>query len=185
MTNAAGEARAGHVPSIRRACFFSTALGWMATAWSEHGLAAVTFGHRRSGQARRTLQSLCVQLDTAEIEANRPDDLAIRLRAYAEGEPDDFRDVPLDLGEMTDFQRRVSLACRRIDYGQTRTYADLAARIGSPGAARAVGNVMARNRLPIIIPCHRVVGSAGALGGYSAPGGLGTKRWLLRLEGSL
>jgi methylated-DNA-[protein]-cysteine S-methyltransferase len=105
------------------------------------------------------------------------------LREYSEGQSDDFSDVLLDLDDMTDFQRRVSLVCRTIPFGQTSTYGELAARVGSPNAARAVGAVMARNRLPIIIPCHRVVGTAGRLGGYSAPGGLDTKRRLLRLEG--
>jgi methylated-DNA-[protein]-cysteine S-methyltransferase len=89
----------------------------------------------------------------------------------------------LDLTELTDFQRRVSLACRQIAWGNTCTYGELATRIGSPRAARAVGSVMARNRLPIVIPCHRVLGTAGRLGGYSAPGGLDTKRRLLQLEG--
>jgi methylated-DNA-[protein]-cysteine S-methyltransferase len=113
------------------------------------------------------------------------DDLARRLQAYAEGSPDDFRDVPLQLHGVTPFQRRVYLACRRIPYGDTCSYAELARRAGSARAARAVGNIMASNRLPIILPCHRVVGSGGHLGGYSAPGGLKTKRRLLRLEGAL
>ncbi|MCL4678177.1 MAG: methylated-DNA--[protein]-cysteine S-methyltransferase [Alphaproteobacteria bacterium] len=109
--------------------------------------------------------------------------VALRLRAYSEGQSDDFGDVLLDLNDLTDFQRRVSLACRTIPFGQTSTYGELAVRVGSPNAARAVGAVMARNRLPIVIPCHRVLGAAGRLGGYSAPGGLRTKRRLLHLEG--
>ncbi|MEX1224432.1 MAG: MGMT family protein, partial [Pirellulales bacterium] len=76
-------------------------------------------------------------------------------------------------------------ACRRIPIGQTMSYAELAAVAGSPGAARAVGNIMAGNRVPIIVPCHRVVGSGGSLGGYSSSGGLRTKRRLLSLEASL
>ncbi|NIL99328.1 MAG: methylated-DNA--[protein]-cysteine S-methyltransferase, partial [Planctomycetales bacterium] len=110
------------------------------------------------------------------------DRLADRLQAYAEGQPDDFRDVAVDLDCFTRFQQRVLRACRTIPYGQTVCYADLAARCGSPAAARAVGNVMSNNRLPLIVPCHRVVGSAGRLGGFSAPGGLAMKRRLLRLE---
>ena len=72
--------------------------------------------------------------------------------------------------------------CRLIPYGQVLTYGELAERAGSPRAARAVGNVMRTNRFPLIVPCHRVVGAAGALGGYSAPTGLKMKRRLLRLE---
>jgi methylated-DNA-[protein]-cysteine S-methyltransferase len=106
-----------------------------------------------------------------------------RLQAYAEGSPEDFTDVDVDPGVLTEFQRRVIRGCRRIRYGQTLTYAQLAAKAGCPGAARAVGNCMARNRIPLIIPCHRVIGSHGGLGGYSAPGGVSLKRRLLQLEG--
>jgi methylated-DNA-[protein]-cysteine S-methyltransferase len=73
-------------------------------------------------------------------------------------------------------------ACRKIAPGKTLTYAELADKVGSPGAARAVGNCMARNRFPLIIPCHRVVGSNGHLGGYSAAEGIPFKKRLLELE---
>jgi O-6-methylguanine DNA methyltransferase len=84
------------------------------------------------------------------------------------------------IGEFTSQykMRRVELSKRH-----GHTYGDIAVQVGSPNSARAVGGVMARNRLPIVIPCHRVLGTAGRLGGYSAPGGLDTKRWLLCLEG--
>ena len=72
--------------------------------------------------------------------------------------------------------------CRRIPYGRTMSYAELAAKAGSPNAARAVGNCMAGNRIPLIVPCHRVVCSDGRLGSYSAPGGTRMKRRLLDLE---
>ncbi len=73
-------------------------------------------------------------------------------------------------------------ACRRIPWGQTRSYAQLAAVAGRPGAARAVGSVMAKNRVPLVVPCHRVIASSGQLGGYSAPQGLSLKRRLLAME---
>ena len=170
---------------ISRMCVFSTSLGWMGTAWNDRWLAAVSFGYRRREQALSAIEAKCGQRIPREVTEERLDQLAVRLQAYADGDPDDFRDVSLDWSDMTDFQRRVSLACRAIPYGGTCSYAELASRIGSPNAARAVGNVMARNRIPILIPCHRVLGAAGALGGYSAPGGLDTKRRLLRLEGSV
>ena len=88
--------------------------------------------------------------------------------------------VPLKL-EGTDFTRKVYDIVRRIPAGETRTYAEVARAAGRPGAARAVGNVMARNRLCLFIPCHRVVGAAG-LGGFSGAGGLAQKRLLLDLE---
>ena len=95
----------------------------------------------------------------------------------------DFSDVPLALDHLTPFGRRVVAACRRIPWGQTRSYGELAAECGSPGAARAVGSVMAKNRYPLIVPCHRVLAAGGELGGYSAPDGLKMKRRLLAMEG--
>lgn len=91
--------------------------------------------------------------------------------------------MPLDLAATTDFQRRVLTEVAAIPAGQTRSYGDVAEAVGSPGAARAVGGVMARNPLPFLIPCHRVVASDGSLGGYAY--GLGVKRAMLASEGCL
>jgi methylated-DNA-[protein]-cysteine S-methyltransferase len=168
---------------FRQIKVFAARLGWFGIAWGDQGLAALTFGHEDRNQARLGLGSLgnlrkpSVDCDDAWI------DLIPRLRAYCDGRSDSFLDIPLDLTGLTDFQRRVTLACRQVSWGNTCTYGDLAARIGSPRAARAAGSVMARNRLPIVIPCHRVLGTARRLGGYSAPGGLDMKRRLLHLEG--
>ena len=104
-----------------------------------------------------------------------------RLDAYAEGQADDFADVRVWSEHWTPFQRRVLDCCRRIPYGQTQSYAELAIAAGSPGAARAVGRTMATNPIPLVIPCHRVVGSGGDLCGFSAFGGLDAKRRLLAL----
>ena len=101
-----------------------------------------------------------------------------------EGVPQTFDTVVLDLSGMTPFQADVIDACRMIEWGETCTYGELAARVGRPGAARAVGNVMRRNRVPLVVPCHRVVGRGGRLVGYSAPGGVELKSRLLRLEAS-
>src|SRR5262249_44145452 len=107
-----------------------------------------------------------------------------RLQSYAAGNDESFGDVPLDLSHLSAFQGRVVRACRKISRGRVRSYGELAAVAGSPGAARAVGNVMAQNRYPIIVPCHRVVGSAGALGGFSARDGISMKRRMLEMEGA-
>lgn len=104
--------------------------------------------------------------------------------AYAAGEPVDFADVAVDLAHLTPTQCRVIEQCRRIPYGQTLTYGRLAALAGSPGAARAVGNVMAANRCPLVIPCHRVVQAGGQIGHYSAPAGRRMKLRLLEQEGA-
>ena len=102
--------------------------------------------------------------------------------AWTVGAVDSFLDVPLDLNHFTPFRRRVYEACRRIPYGRTMTYAELAKKAGSPRAFRAVGSTMACNRLPLIVPCHRVVASGGKIGGFSAPDGISMKERLLLKE---
>jgi len=112
--------------------------------------------------------------------------LVQRLKAYAQGaETDDFLDVELDLGDQSDFECRVLNSCRKIQLGSTASYGQLASMAGSPRAARAVGNIMAKNQIPIIIPCHRVVLVSGGLGAYSAPGGVEMKKQLLAMENGL
>ena len=95
----------------------------------------------------------------------------------------DFADVALDLGSVGDFQRRIYDATRALVWGQTATYGDLARQAGSPGAARAVGQAMGHNPVPIIVPCHRVLAAGRRIGGFSAYGGALTKERLLAMEG--
>ena len=104
------------------------------------------------------------------------------LQQYAAGEPVNLNEVPLDLAGATPFEKRVREQLARIGYGQTISYGELAMQSGSPGAARAVGSVMARNPVPLLIACHRVLGAGGKLGGYSAPSGLEMKKRLLKME---
>jgi O-6-methylguanine DNA methyltransferase len=117
----------------------------------------------------------------------RRDDVALsdvqdKLRRFYDGQPVTF-DEPLDMSRATDFQRRVWEATRRIPRGQTRTYTEIARQVGSPRAARAVGQAMAGNPWPPIVPCHRVVGHGGRLTGFG--GGLDMKRRLLEMEGAI
>lgn len=116
--------------------------------------------------------------DSAE-EENFPPNLLIigELEAYFRGELQEFRSPFRQEG--TSFQQRVWSALRQIPYGETRTYGEIAQQIGSPGSARAVGTACGKNQLPLLVPCHRVVGTAG-IGGFSA--GIERKRTLLRLE---
>lgn len=102
---------------------------------------------------------------------------AVRLRRAFGG--------PVDLARVGPFEREVLAALRRIPAGEVRTYGDIARAVGQPGAARAVGTACARNPVPLLIPCHRVVRSDGGLGGYSLTGGVGLKRRLLDAEGAL
>lgn len=159
---------------------FRTKLGWMAAQFVDEKLVRLTFGQHSRSDA------------LAAIDAKSPDGKISpgiaatieRLTAYSAGEGDELMeiDVAYPIG-VTPFQRRVLEACRAIPAGETLSYAQLAVIAGAPGAARAVGNVMRTNRIPLVIPCHRVVGSGGYLGGYSAPEGLAMKRRLLEREG--
>jgi len=170
---------------IDRITVFPTGLGWISAAWQDSRLAALTFGHNGP---QRAVAAIGLQEYAEEIQhlgANSRDALARRLRTYAEGEPDDFLDVQLVLGGVTRFRQRVMRECRRIRYGDTITYGELAAKAGSPRAARAVGSAMANNPIALVVPCHRVVGAGDGLGGYSAPDGLRMKKRLLRLEGAI
>lgn len=108
---------------------------------------------------------------------------ARQLVAYFAGEAVEFT-VPLDEEHVTPFRKKVYEIVRGIGRGQVMTYGQVAAAAGSPGAARGVGSAMAANPLPVVIPCHRVVGVGGALTGYSGAGGIDSKRWLLELEAS-
>jgi methylated-DNA-[protein]-cysteine S-methyltransferase len=162
---------------------FPSSLGWFALCGQGDRVEGLTFGHSSSKSAKMALPPNLIR--QARALRRRPP-LVGRLQAYAKGaRPDDFGDIEAEVGRLTDFEQRVLSACRKIPFGSTLTYAQLAAVAGSPKACRAVGNCMARNTIPIIIPCHRVVQSGGGLGSYSAPGGTGTKKRLLAIEKSL
>lgn len=167
---------------LRQSYVFPTEFGWMAICWTGERMRGFTLGHPSAAAALAALGDGADPIDSPPAIVRR---LAERIQAYASGGRDDFRDVPLDLSHLTEFQQRVVEQCRRIRPGQTMSYAQLAAKAGYPGAARAVGNTMARNRFPIVVPCHRVVGAAGTIGGFSAPTGTSLKQKLLVLEGAL
>lgn len=109
-------------------------------------------------------------------------DLQTHIIAYYEGDCVDFFRTPVDLSGLTPFTQKVLRACMKIKYGHKNTYKQLAEQVGSPNSARAIGGVMARNPIPLIIPCHRVLSANGSLCGFSAPGGIETKKWMLSLE---
>jgi methylated-DNA-[protein]-cysteine S-methyltransferase len=158
---------------------FPSDLGWMSAVVADGAVKQLSFGHPSAAAARRAL-------DRKTLKAAKPgraeQRLIRRLQAYAAGIPDPLGDIPVDFGPVGDFQRRVLEHCRQIPYGETVSYGDLAAKAGSPRAARAVGNCMAANKTPLLVPCHRVVHSSGRLGSFSAPGGVATKRRLLAME---
>lgn len=103
---------------------------------------------------------------------------------YFSGGRPDFAGLPLDLGNCGPFARSVYGAVRRIPYGRTLSYADVAAMAGNRKAARAVGMCMKKNPVPILVPCHRVIRQDGSAGGFTSPDGTGVKVKLLRMEGA-
>ncbi len=139
----------------------------------------------------RGVLGIGLRSDDPEHDAHRAEPTAVRddaglapiagvLSDLIDGKRRDFP-YPLDISGGTSFQKTVWTALRDIPYGTTLTYGELAARIGKPNAARAVGQAVGVNPLPVVIPCHRVLASGGALGGFT--GGLDIKRHLLRVEG--
>ncbi len=156
---------------------FKTPLGWVAAAYSPRGLLAVTLPRNNRIAALRALQEKVESL-LAPGKMYAP--LIEDLTRYFQGETVAFR-YPLDLRGATPFQQRVWEALLKIPRGETRSYQEVAAAVGRPLAARAVGQAVRANPLAIIIPCHRVIASNGSLGGYA--GGLPWKRRLLTLEG--
>jgi methylated-DNA-[protein]-cysteine S-methyltransferase len=171
---------------ILQAVVFETDLGAISLLWNMDGLRRLTLGHDSPEEALEAILPAGRSFPEVEIVA-RPrgalGSVVDRLKRYAETGAEDFVDVPIAQHPVTAFQSAVIAACRRIPPGQTRTYAELAEIAGAPRAARAVGNCMRTNRIPLVIPCHRVVAAGGKLGGYSAAHGLSLKRRLLALEG--
>ena len=167
---------------------FPTTLGWMGFEWSCGAVQRSVFGHA----SPRTVCAAWTRSDLKQGDRWQPivgrqvdraaSQLAVRLQRFAADPTDDLSDVPIASAGLSRFQQRVLRACRKIRPGRTSTYRELAVQAGSPGAARAAGNVMANNRFAPIVPCHRVLASGGGLGGYSAPAGLPLKRQLLAAE---
>jgi len=157
---------------------FNTALGWVGVLGSAKGLLRTTLPHR---SAKEVKQLLGDRVKDAAWSTHFFNDLIQRLRTYFGGHRATFPDK-LDLFQATPFQREVWEITRLIPYGETRSYTWVAKHLGKAGAMRAVGQALARNPLPIIIPCHRVVANDGKLGGYSE--GVEMKRYLLWLEAS-
>ena len=159
--------------------FVDTPVGSLLVATSERGLCRISY----DAEPERELERLARTFGVRVLRSPKPVDEARReLDEYFEGNRRRF-DLRLDLALLADFNRRVLDELARVPYGEVVTYGELAARSERPRAARAVGTVMNRNPLPIVLPCHRVIGANGKLTGYA--GGLERKETLLRLEGAI
>lgn len=166
---------------MRRTLIFKSAWGWMGISESEKGIQAIALAKQSrrliESDLRVTFPGSLTQGESARLEATRR-----QLLDYLAGKRNSF-DIPLDLSQGTAFQRQVWRALQRVPYGKLRSYQWIAARVGGRQYARAVGNAVGANPIPIVIPCHRIVAQDGSLGGFS--GGLSMKRKLLALEGTL
>jgi methylated-DNA-[protein]-cysteine S-methyltransferase len=162
---------------------FDTAVGRCGIAWTEHGVAGVQLPETNELTARAWVLRTC----PGAHEATPPPDVARALDDITRllgGEARDLTGVALDMQRVPAFNRRVYEVARTISPGTTLSYGEVAARLGDPGLARAVGKALAQNPFPIVVPCHRVVAADGRMGGFSAPGGTATKRRLLAIEGA-
>jgi methylated-DNA-[protein]-cysteine S-methyltransferase len=160
---------------------FDTALGRCAIAWSERGIVRIQFPESSDDQAVRRLTK-GDELTLAEPPPPVARAIA-EIQRHLAGEPQNFAKLELDLGSVPSFHLRVYKGARKIAPGKTMSYGELASFIGAPGAARAVGQALGNNPCPIVVPCHRVLAAGKKAGGFSAPGGLTTKRRILDIEG--
>lgn len=167
--------------SVSGVMIFDTALGWCGFAWTADGLARVRLpmadrAAALGGLSRRYPGTSSENPPAAILAA------AQAVRDLFAGRGGTMAEVPLDLAGVSEFHQRVYAVARAIPPGETLTYGEIAHRVGAPGAAREVGQAMGKNPCPIVVPCHRVLAAGGKIGGFSAPGGVTTKRHLLALE---
>jgi methylated-DNA-[protein]-cysteine S-methyltransferase len=166
-------------PLQERYCLFDTALGAFGIAWNGRGLSRL---HLPEADRAATEQGLRGLASPGEMPpwAER---VIAEIGRYLEGERVEFASVAIDLTAVGAFREAVYEAVRAVGWGQTTSYGEVARRIGFPWGARAVGQALARNPVPLVVPCHRVLTRDGRIGGFSAYGGTLTKQRLLALEG--
>lgn len=146
----------------------TTQLGTIWVAVNENGLASVSIGKKLDG----------------ELDQKKTATYTKQIAEYLAGTRTTF-DLPIDWSILSPFQQKVLKLVAGIPHGKTAAYKDIAIATGKPKASRAIGRANATNPMPLVIPCHRIVSANGSLTGYSATGGLKTKRWLLELERSV
>jgi methylated-DNA-[protein]-cysteine S-methyltransferase len=160
---------------------FDTVIGRCGLAWGARGLIGVQLPETTPGAAWARLRKRFPDA----VEGDPPPEIEAvidRIRDLLAGGRDDLADIVLDVEGQSAFNLRVYAIARAITPGDTSTYGEVARAMGEPGAARAVGKALGENPWPIVVPCHRVLGSSGSMGGFSAPGGSTTKARLLTIE---
>lgn len=164
-------------------CLFDTAIGPCGLAWGDAGIVGVQLPEADESATRRRMRRRFPGVPEA-APGPAAAGAATRIAALLRGEPDDLCTVELDMRGIGEFQQRVYALVRAIPPGETLTYGEVAARLGVPGAARAVGKAMGDNPFAPVVPCHRVLAAQGGAGGFSAEGGVRTKLRMLSIEGA-
>lgn len=150
-------------------------------AVSERGLLAVEFQTDRQKFSQYVQKLAAPARVQIILDEDKTEHALLQIAEFLNGERREF-DIPINWSVMTPFQAQALRLTYAIPYGQTLTYGEIAAQIGNPRAARAVGRAQATNPMPLVIPCHRVLGADGKLHGYGAANGIESKAWLLELE---
>jgi O-6-methylguanine DNA methyltransferase len=170
-------------------CLFDTQLGVCGIIWKDsekaEGLPVVTSLQFPEATEKLTEERIAGKAGGCRVGSppSRIAEIIQKIRTHLNGKAQDFRDIAIGLAGIGPFAQQVYTACRNIPAGRTLSYGQLAGAIHHPGAARAVGQALARNPIPLIIPCHRVLTFDGRAGGFSAPGGVATKARILAIEG--
>ncbi|MEZ5945368.1 MAG: methylated-DNA--[protein]-cysteine S-methyltransferase [Hyphomonas sp.] len=168
---------------FENSCLFETVIGACGLTWSDAGLTGVQLPEATVAKSLARLTRHGAQpVDAASVPEEIGGVIAA-LRAFLSGDETGFNQVRLDMHRHSAFEQEAYEALRKVAWGKTVTYGDLAATVGKPNGAQAIGMAMGRNSWPLIVPCHRVLGANGWLGGFSAPGGTVTKKSLLEREG--
>ena len=169
--------------TLQHYLIFETASGFCGIAWNDAGITRFQLPVKSVDAAERLVLR---RISGAKPGVPTPEvaKAVAAAKRYFEGEQTDFSGFTLDLRDQEEFFRQIYNAARQVGWGRTTTYGTLAKELGAgPEAARDVGQAMAKNPVPLIIPCHRVLAAGGKVGGFSAPGGAATKIHMLKLEG--
>ncbi|MDS1135833.1 methylated-DNA--[protein]-cysteine S-methyltransferase [Nitratireductor indicus] len=160
---------------------FDTEFGFCGAGWSDAGLTHFVLPMPHPGGVAERLAKH-MPASAARMPTGAINDLIAAATRYFAGNREDFSHYPVDLSGQSPFHTSLYLTMRELAYGETTTYGMLCAKVGHPTATRETGVAMGRNPMPLIIPCHRVLAAGGRIGGFSAHGGLDTKRRMLALE---
>jgi methylated-DNA-[protein]-cysteine S-methyltransferase len=161
---------------------FDTPIGTCGIVWNQNGIVALQLPEKNLAETEKKLLAKGI----VAVKGEPPSWIKAviqKIQAFFLGESVDFSNTPLDLSNVSPFHQKVYQSLMKIPFGSITTYGELAKNIGTPNAARAVGQAMACNPFPLLVPCHRVVGAQENLGGFSAYGKTKTKRRLLKIEG--